>query len=1207
MAEQFNPRIVPFIPNLEGAYNQRFYSIVSSWRHGDSQDSHVATLEKEISDLEKSTSRKTDQYIRYRAILLLLRDLLTTTWAANFEYGQLVLNTFNASDIQDPSNELLQSAKSKLQRCMESSRLRIIEDNRDFILRVEQGTWTKQHSPISALISDGKVLVQKLRSVISGAIKLSDVIDPVIQLVDDSTDSTTGLRLLDIWRYFRYTWSSPAENTPGRSMQYLIRNKALPGCPVMGISSLDNCALAMGPRDSFLGWSVGSFERKLSEDFGYSTAKILKLLDSYLTDGIAGICTKGFKLTKAQLEHPTKEFILWLRDSARLEKDKRRVSLAEETFKANSDESKTLLFAKKRKEKLASYLDARRQINEFVESRGGAKNIAVADLTVIHPAMTIALQAQKEKHIGSSLLELNVCGAIRPYNELLVGKLVALCALTPYVIDTYRERYKNRPSEIASQMLGESVCRTPDLVYVGTTSLYSVGSSQYNRLVLPGEMIGASFDLRFQELEERTQGFGTFHISRKTIDALEHVLEKDGSHTVNHQFGEGASPKLRLLGEGVRALLKSDGNASISAFTSHAMPRIIYAAPLISNCTEYLLGIDKRPRYYESRKDGDIGTQRFIDFWRERWLKKRLEFAPALERMEQFDLGNDVNRHLVGQYLQDEMKCEEEVNVKTSREEIAVSESTATPRRVQFLRKFYRNGSAYADSTDIEDLKSIHVKTNLDDAIIAAIKCGKDCVLTGNPGDGKTHVIRILEEKIKTINRRIEPIYDASTLTTDEIAEKWFEAKKKKVPFVIAINASVLYELHHSQVRNLPKVVHEAYQQFESGVTIGSCPESFTKHGVAVFNLGLRSALDQTVVSGVIDQMTSKENFLDCKKCPFRKQCGFRRHARIIGSKLFRERIQKVFHRVDLVGWHVTVRDVQAFFSYLVFWNHKCANVVSESERDDYRIENLIYNEGHGNLFDAVREVFDPSQIAMPELDEHLVVGSFLPDDWLPDAAEPISAVDMTSPREFNRRKRAFYFFHKDGEKLLENRTRNSVAGFESFLESTEKKQLKDILMRLRSFIGDKGTADASDVFPVWRGFRFDNSPRRMIISMGNVPRSRFTIVKPRLLPSMEAAFSAPINYVLLKETQSGKCLKIDFAMFKLLEYADQKVPVWALEENNNSKKIWRFMDDLIPQTDRDDDEHRVVLCDLKRKEKIVVDVDTADHRYVSISEKVGV
>ena len=1206
MADQFNPRIVPFIPNLEGVYNQRFYSLVSSWRHGDNQDIHVAALEKEVSDLEKSASRRTEQYIRYRAILLLLRDLLTTTWAANFEYGQLVLNTFNASDVQDSSIELLQSAKAKLQRCMESSRLRIIEDNREFILKVEQGTWAKQHSPISDLISDGKELAQKLRAVLAGKIKLKDVIDPVIQLVDDTTDSTTGLRLLDIWRYFRYTWSSPAENTPGRSMQYLIRNKALPGCPIMGISSLDNCALAMGPRDAFLGWSVGTFERKLSEDFGYSTAKILKLLDSYLTDGIAGICTKGFNLTKSQLEHPTEDFILELRNSARLEKDKRRYSLAEDSFKANSDESKALLFAKKRKEKLASYLDARRQINEFIESRGGAKNISVSDLAIIHPAMTIALQAQKEKHIGSSLLELNVCGAIKPYNELLVGKLVALCALTPYVIDTYRERYKNRPSEIASQMLGKSVCRTPDLVYVGTTSLYSVGSSQYNRLVLPGGKIGASFDLKFQELEEKTQGFGTFHISRKTIDALEQVLDKDGSHTVNHQFGEGASPKLRLLGEGIRALLKSDGNASISVFTSHAMPRIIFAAPLISNCTEYLLGIEKRPRYYESRNDGEVGTQRIIDFWSERWLRKRLEFAPALERMEQFDLSNNINKQLVGQYLQKELE-HEEVTVNTSIEENSVNESATSPRRVQFLRKFYRNGSAFADSTNIDDLKSIHVKTNLDDEIIETVKSGKDCVLTGNPGDGKTHVIRILEDKIRAINRKIEPIYDASTLTTDEIAEKWFEAKKKKVPFVIAINASVLYELNQSQDRNLPKVVHEAYQQFESGVISGPCPHDFSGHGVVVFNLGLRSALDPTVVSGVIDQMTSKENFRECKKCPFRKQCGFRRHATIISSKRFRERIQNVFHRVDLVGWHVTVRDVQAFFSYLVFWNQKCANVVSESERDDFRIENLIYNGGHGNLFDAVREVFDPSQIAMPELDEQLVVGNFLPADWLPDVAEPNSAVDMTSPKEFNRRKRAFYFFHKDGDKLLENRTRNSVAGFESFLESPEKKQLKDILMRLRSFIGDKGSADASDAFTVWRGFRFDNSPRRMIISIGSVPRSRFTIVKPRLLSSMERAFSAPINYVLLKENQSGKCLKIDFAMFKLLEYADQRVPVWAIEENNNSKKIWRFMDDLVPQTDSDDDEHRVVLYDLKRKEKIVVDVDTTDHRYVNINEKVGV
>ena len=1208
MSDQFSPRVVPFIPDLEGAYNQRFYSLVASWRHGDNQDIHVETIEKEISDLEKSSSPDSEQYRRYRAVLFLLRDLLTTTWEANFEYGQLVLNTFTASDIsatgtQGSSNELIQSAKAKLQRCMESSRLRVIEENREFITRVEQGTWTKQCKPISSLISDGKDLADKLRSVIAGDIKLRDVINPEIQLVDDSTDSTTGLRLLDIWRYFRYTWSSPAENTPGRSMQYLIRNKALPGHPVMGISSLDNCALAMGPRDEFIGWSAGSFEHKLSEDFGYPIAKIIKQVDAYLSEGIASICIKDFELSQEELEHPTKELILELRTSAHDEKTKRRISLAEDLFKADSEESKKLLFAKKRKDKLASFLDARRQINEFIENKGGIKNISLNDLQEIHPAMTIALQAQKEKHIGSSMLELNVCGAIKPYNELLAGKLVALCALTPYVIDTYRERYKGRPSEIASQMLGKDVCRPSDLVYVGTTSLYRVGSSQYNRLVAPGVKIGSSFDLKFIELDEKTQGFGTFHISRKTIDAIEQVLDKDGSQMVNHQFGEGASPKLRLLGEGIRALLKSDGNSDITFFTRHAMPRIIFAAPLISNYSKYLLGIEKRPRYYESRKDGADGTQRIIDFWMERWLTKRLDFTPALERVAMFDLNDDANRRLVGRFLQNESGSKDYC-MEATKELISVEESATTPSRVQFLRKFYRNGSAYADSTNLDILKSIHVKTNLDDAIIETIKRGKDCVLTGNPGDGKTHVIRVLEGKIKEVNRKIEPIYDASTLTTDEIAEKWFDAKKKRVPFVIAINASVLYELNQSQSRNLPKAVHEAYLQFESGVVSDPAPHDFSMHGVTVFNLGLRSALDPTVVSGVIDQMTRKDNFRDCKKCPLKGRCGFRRHASIIRSERFKERMQKIFHRVDLVGWHVTVRDVQAFFSFLLFWNHKCENVANESERDEYRIENLIYNEGRGNLFDAVRAVFDPSQISMPELDERLVVGDFSMEDWLPDAAEPNSAIDMSSQKEFNRRKRAFYFFHKDGDRLLENRTRNSVASFEQFLELPEKKQLKEILTHLRSFIGDKGTTDTSDTFPVWRGFRFDNSPRRMIISIGSVPRSRFSIVKPRLLSSMEQAFSSPINYVLLKESLSGRCLKIDFAMFKLLEYADQKVPVWALEENNNSKKIWRFMDDLTPQTE-DDDEHKVVLYDLKRNEKIAVDIE--EHRYVNISEKEGV
>lgn len=81
----------------------------------------------------------------------------------------------------------------------------------------------------------------------------------------------------------------------------------------------------------------------------------------------------------------------------------------------------------------------------------------------------------KNRHVGTSILELNVCGAIPPYNELLAGKLVALLMLSPTVLNDYRQRYGNRASDILSRMKGEEVIRPADLAFIGTISLYNDG------------------------------------------------------------------------------------------------------------------------------------------------------------------------------------------------------------------------------------------------------------------------------------------------------------------------------------------------------------------------------------------------------------------------------------------------------------------------------------------------------------------------------------------------------------------------------------------------------------------------------------------------------------------------------------------------------------------------------------------------------------
>jgi hypothetical protein len=72
----------------------------------------------------------------------------------------------------------------------------------------------------------------------------------------------------------------------------------------------------------------------------------------------------------------------------------------------------------------------------------------------------------------------------------------------------YAERYSSQVSEIASQMAGRKVVRAADICSVGTTSLYGVAASQYNRLKV--DLNEGADDTRRIEWRDLglTEGFG---------------------------------------------------------------------------------------------------------------------------------------------------------------------------------------------------------------------------------------------------------------------------------------------------------------------------------------------------------------------------------------------------------------------------------------------------------------------------------------------------------------------------------------------------------------------------------------------------------------------------------------------------------------------------------------------------------------------------
>lgn len=138
----------------------------------------------------------------------------------------------------------------------------------------------------------------------------------------------------------------------------------------------------------------------------------------------------------------------------------------------------------------------------------------------------------------------------------------------------------------------------------------------------------------------RTLGMGTFQFGDQTVAGLKILLaqSKDGQR-VNSVFGEGVNPRLRKIRDGLDELgLPAD------ELLNHGAPRLVYGLPLIRNLHDYLLGIDRRPKYVVDRRKGRSVTAGIVDWWRKRWVQRRIERDDVLQRMAEHRLVHPI-RH----------------------------------------------------------------------------------------------------------------------------------------------------------------------------------------------------------------------------------------------------------------------------------------------------------------------------------------------------------------------------------------------------------------------------------------------------------------------------------------------------------------------------------------------------------------------------------
>jgi Druantia protein DruA len=577
-----------------------------------------------------------------RAALLVLRDLRRQGWSVRWK-GRSIEAIPPSSAFED-AEEMRQRVRlqEQLKRDEQLSQAPV----RRFVEGMEAPReFRGRFVSIANLMRDGADLAEAIAA--SGVATAPAIRPYLVFPMEGDRCPHTGFRLLDVWRYFRLTWSNQYVSTPGRSMPILVRDAAADDHPIIGIAALGSAIVQIEQRDAVLGWnSTAVVERARAQP----SDRFARWLQRRLTQWFAEVFVDDLRvdglLTSDWQEHPESQRI----DALRIEAERCRRRHQRLGGKADfrsfggggtdaewEERAQTDLYRSRRCALLVDLLShaaiVRARLGETATAEKLSEALAHKDFE--RSVRWIARRAKAES-VGTEIADLTVCGAVAPYNEILGGKLVSVLATSPTVVRAYRARYSGRASEIASSIAGRRIERSANLAFIGTTSLYGAGASQYNRITVPTDATGWAAPLRFRRLG-RSKSYGTSHFSAETVRALSDLVRhpSDGMR-VKGIFGEGSSPKLRRVREGFDAL-----GWDSDQLLRHRRERLVFGVELINNVAEYLLGMDTYPDWRIDPNDcNDVSS--LTEWWTQRWVVDRFDQSPRQAALRSHRVGRPL-------------------------------------------------------------------------------------------------------------------------------------------------------------------------------------------------------------------------------------------------------------------------------------------------------------------------------------------------------------------------------------------------------------------------------------------------------------------------------------------------------------------------------------------------------------------------------------
>ncbi len=454
--------------------------------------------------------------------------------------------------------------------------------------------------------------------------------------------------------------------------------------------------------------------------------------------------------------------------------------------------------------------------------------------------------------------------------------------------------------------------------------------------------------------------------------------------------------------------------------------------------------------------------------------------------------------------------------------------------RLEFVRKLYNGRNCYSDHMSDEEIKLIHLSSGVESIISEMLKRQKLVFLTGNPGDGKTFIIKTLSSEISEQSAYVETdlnyVRDYSP-----VVSKLIQCYEEKKPAIIAVNEYPFIQLCKEIRHQSPKLYDEIMESKKNAIAYNTSQALNSR--VVVVDLNDRNLLgtDYEIMTLLIDRIKELLN-----EDELTDRC-LKRNIQAMSLDDVKNQISAIFQLSATECEHFAMRDILGAVAFMF-----TACTMDETEGMPYYT--AIF-EGKNDLLSSVQQ-YDPIYLTSPEIDERLWNGE-ITEGWLLDIPEkyPKDFIDVEEAVAcFKSIKRQYYFENNGGGKLLELQPAevfNCLNLFTNF-ESQKRKTKENIIQSINKLF--LPSLDDRKQLHIWTTHRYDMSQEATVaISSRAIDSSDIEIYMPRPADWLKGLEYVPDHVILRPKGRKTPELILDLDFLRTLDAVESGYPTGLL------------------------------------------------------------